>query len=260
MALSLLGAIQVSAQTDADYLHLRSALVVRFQATSPGKFVSFGEGVKVRLVTDQKIIALTFDACGGSRRGGYDEELIRFLQKEKIPATLFLTGIWIDEHPDLAKQLAHDTLFEIENHGLTHRPCSVSGAFRYGIRGTENVGQVIDEIELNARKIQQITNRKPVFFRSATATSDAACGKIAQELGETIVNFDILSGDAVAGTPAILIEDNILKQAHNGAIVIMHMNHPEWNGYEALREAFPQLRNRGYSFVKLQDHSLKGRH
>ena len=53
------------------------------------------------------------------------------------------------------------------------------------------------------------------------------------------------------------LEDNILKQAHNGAIVIMHMNRPEWNGYEALRECIPKLRKMGYSFVKLHRYALK---
>ena len=74
-----------------------------------------------------------------------------------------------------------------------------------------------------------------------------------------MVNFDILSGDAVGGTAARVILDNVVGKAHNGAIVIMHMNRPEWNGYEALKDAIPQLRKKGYSFVRLQDHPLKER-
>ena len=130
----------------------------------------------------------------------------------------------------------------------------------YGIRGTENVGQAVDEIELNARKIQQITHRKPVFYRSATATTDEACGRIATALGERIISYDVLSGDAIAGTPTEVIRTNIVKNARKGAIVIMHMNHPEWNGYEALREAIPQLQKMGYTFVKLEHRPLKGKH
>jgi peptidoglycan/xylan/chitin deacetylase (PgdA/CDA1 family) len=51
--------------------------------------------------------------------------------------------------------------------------------------------------------------------------------KVAGQLGITIISYDILSGDAVAMTPAREIADNILKNAHDGAIAIMHMNHPE---------------------------------
>jgi peptidoglycan/xylan/chitin deacetylase (PgdA/CDA1 family) len=252
--------IRSKAQSDSEYQLLKQQLVSRFRHLAPGQFTSFGKGVKAGIVTNQKVIALTFDACGGPHRGGYDEALIVFLRNQKIPATLFLSGLWIDEHPDLAKQLARDTLFEIENHGLTHRPCSAAGASRYGIQGTENIEQVVDEIELNAKKIEQLNHRKPVYFRAATATSDEACGKIVTALGEAIVNFDILSGDAVGGTPAKVILDNVVRKAHNGAIVIMHMNHPEWNGYEALEAAIPILQSQGYSFVKLQDHALKGPH
>ncbi len=182
------------------------------------------------------------------------------LRSQKIHATLFIGGLWIDAHPDLVKELARDTLFEIENHGLRHRPCSINGQSMYGIRGTENVGQAVDEIELNARKILQTTHRKPLFYRSATATTDEACGRIARVLGEQIIGYDVLSGDAVAGTSAEIIRNNILRNAHNGAIVIMHMNHPEWNGFEALREAIPQLQKMGFTFVKLQNRALEGKH
>ncbi len=246
------------AQTpDGDYEKLKADIVAKFQNASPGKFGAFVKGVDENFVTDEKILALTFDACGGPHGNGYDEELMGWLRSQKIQATLFVGGLWIDAHPDLAKELAQDSLFEIENHGLRHRPCSINGKSIYGIHGTENVGQVVDEIELNARKIQQVTGRKPVFYRSATAVADEACGRIARELGEQIISYDVLSGDAIAGTPAGEIRNNIVKKARKGAVVIMHMNHPEWNGYEALREAIPQLQEVGYTFVKLQHLPLR---
>jgi peptidoglycan/xylan/chitin deacetylase (PgdA/CDA1 family) len=260
-AVLLLVSIRLTAQLeDPEYLKLRSDLVAKFQNSVPGKFGHFVRGVNERIVTQRKILALTFDACGGPRGNGFDQELIDFLSCEKIPATVFLNGRWIDNHLLEVKRLAEDTLFEIENHGLTHRPCSINGKSMYGIEGTCDVGDAVDEIEINAEKIECLTNRKPVYYRSGTATTDEACGIIAKELGETIISYDVLSGDAVAGTPAAIIADNIVKKARNGAIIIMHMNHPEWNGYEALTEAIPMLRKMGYSFVKLQHHTLQGKH
>ena len=256
----LVSAWCLAQKPDAEYEKVKAAMVAKFQNALPGKFGSYVKGVAEVIVTDEKILALTFDACGGPHGNGYDEELLVWLRSQKIQATLFVGGLWIDAHPDLMKVLAHDTLFEIENHGLRHRPCSINGQSRYGIHGTENVGQAVDEIELNARKILQITHRKPVFFRSATATTDEACGQIARELGEQIISYSVLSGDAIGGTSTEVIRDNIVKKAHNGAIVLMHMNHPEWNGYEALREAIPHLREMGYTFVKLQYRALNGEH
>jgi len=257
----LLVSVVCLAQTsDLDYEKLKAEIVSQFKDASPGKFGPFVKGVFEDIVTDENILAFTFDACGGRHGNGYDKELIDWLRSQKIQATLFVGGLWIDAHPDLMKELAQDTLFEIENHGLRHRLCSINGQSMYGIRGTENVGQAVDEIELNARKIEQITHRKPVFYRSATATTDEACGEIAKALGERIIGYDVLSGDAIAGTAAEVIRNNIVGKARQGAIVIMHMNHPEWNGFEALKEAIPRLREMGYTFVKLQDRALKGKH
>jgi peptidoglycan/xylan/chitin deacetylase (PgdA/CDA1 family) len=247
-------------RTDSAYAKLKAGIVSRFKNASPGQFGPFVKGVDEDIVTNKKVLALTFDACGGPHGSGYDEELINFLRKKQIPATLFLSGLWMDAHPDKVKELAADPLFEIENHGLTHHPCAIAGETMYGIHGTANVGQAVDEIELNARKIESMTSRKPVYFRSATATTDEACAAIADHLEETIISYDLLSGDAVPGTPAAVIKDNLLSGARHGSIVIMHMNHPEWNGYEALKDALPELQQRGFTFVKLELHPLKGRH
>lgn len=244
---------------DSGYLALRASIIEKMKNAKPGEFGSFVKGVDEDIVTTKKVLALTFDACGGPHGNGYDDELISYLRQQRIPATIFLTGLWIDSHPDKVRELAADSLFEIENHGLTHHPCAIEGESRYGIHGTANVAQAVDEIELNARKIESITLQKPLFYRSSTATTDEACSIISKYLGETIISYDLLSGDAVAGTPINVLKSNLIKGARPGAIVTMHMNHPEWNGYEALKEAVPVWKQMGYGFVKLRHHPLKGK-
>ncbi len=251
---------ELKIKQDSSYQILRDSILSQFKNASPGQFGPFVKGVDEDIITNEKIMALTFDACGGPHGSGYDAELINFLIKEKIPATLFLSGLWIDAHIDKVKELSTNPLFEIENHGLTHHPCAIAGESKYGIHGTSSVSQAIDEIELNARKIEFITMRKPLYYRSATATTDEACAAIAKHLQETIISYDLLSGDAVAGTPTAVIKSNLLKGTKEGAIVIMHMNHPEWDGYEALREAMIEWRRAGFFFVKLEQHPLKGKH
>jgi peptidoglycan/xylan/chitin deacetylase (PgdA/CDA1 family) len=245
---------------DSAYKQLKAQVVTKLAHAVPGQWGSFVKGVDEDIVTSKKIMALTFDACGGPHGSGYDQELIDFLRQKKIPATLFLTGLWIDAHPNEVKALAADPLFEIENHGLAHHPCAIEGESRYGIKGTANVAQAVDEIELNALKIQHVTGRKPLYYRASTATTDEACTVIARELGETIISFDLLSGDAVANTPTEIIKNNLVRGAKDGALVIMHMNHPEWNGYEALRAALPTWQAMGFTFVKLENHPLKGKY
>lgn len=242
---------------DVKYLTLKQKVSQEFAHSTPGQWGEFVKGVDEDLITNNKTIAFTFDACGGKNANGYDAELINFLRKEQIPATLFVTGKWIDANYLTFLQLSKDPLFEIENHGFNHQPCSVDGESEYGIHGTKDIPDAIDEIEANAEKIEKITGRRPTFYRSATAYTDEACAKIAKQLGITIISFDVLSGDAVPKTPKSIIVNSVLQHIKPAAIVIMHFNRPAWNTYEAMQEIVPTLRKKGYSFAKLKDYPLK---
>jgi len=242
--------------SDQSYKALRSEMVAGFANTPAGHWGEFVKGVDEKIITEKKIVAFTFDACGGKKGSGYDNELIDFLRNEKIPATLFVTGKWIDAQFNTFINLSHDTLFEIENHGLNHKPCSNKQESAYGIHGTANMGEAFDEIEANALKIKAITNHRPRFYRSATAFIDESCAGMAARLGITPVSYQVLSGDAVPFTPDSVIEKNVLKNISPGAIVIMHFNHPEWNTKEALEKIVPKLRQMGYTFVLLKDFEL----
>jgi peptidoglycan/xylan/chitin deacetylase (PgdA/CDA1 family) len=256
-----LGQIRFDAEAEKKskgYLKVKDTLIMKYRNFKPGKFGEFAKGVDEDVITNQKLLALTLDACGGKGGNGYDKDLINYLRKERIPATLFISGLWVDEHLDLFQQLSKDTLFEIENHGLRHRPCSVSKERPYGIEATDSIGAAIDEMELNARKIELYSKHRPLFYRSATAQTDEACAKVANELGMQIIGFQILSGD-VGGTKKEIIKQNILTHLTKGAMVIGHFNHPEWNTYEALQITIPILLKMGYTFIKLQHHPLRGK-
>jgi len=243
-------------KSDKSYTELRSKIVSEFGHTSAGRWGEFVNGVDELLLTNKKVIAFTFDACGGKNGSEYDNELIDFLQGEKIPATLFVSGRWIDSHFSVFLNLSRDSLFEIENHGLNHRPCSTEGKMIYGIKGTSDIGDAFNEVEANARKIEAITGHRPRFYRSATAYMDEACAAMAARIGITPVSYKVLSGDAVPFTPVAVIEDNVVKNIVPGAIIIMHFNHPDWNTKEAMEKIVPRLRHMGYTFVLLKEFKL----
>jgi peptidoglycan/xylan/chitin deacetylase (PgdA/CDA1 family) len=238
------------------YSDLKKKIVADFKGTPPGKWGEFVKGVDEDLDTKNKIIAFTFDACGGKKGNGYDKELIDFLHQEKIPATLFISGKWIDSQFETFLSLSRDSLFEIENHGLNHRPCSMDGESAYGIRGTSDIEDAFDEIEANARKIEAITGYRPRYYRSATAYIDEACATLVTRLGMTTVSYQVLSGDAVPFTPESVIEKNVINNIKPGAVIIMHFNHPEWNTREAMQKIVPILRQKGYTFARLKDFKL----
>jgi len=241
-----------------DYITLREHIVEKYSKTKPKVFSQWVPGVKTKIDTAGKIAVITLDACGGKKGSGYDLELITFLRENKIPAALFMTGLWIDANPAIVKELAADPLFEIENHGMYHKPASVNGSVIYNRRGTKNAGELVDEIELNAVKIEKITGRRPLFYRPGTAYFDDVAVKIVYDLKHIPMNFSVVSGDA-AGFKPERIAKRILSGTKNGSVIIGHMNMPGKNLCPALKKSLLILKERGYRFVKLEGYknSLK---
>lgn len=239
----------VSTITDAQ---LKEQLVQKYQV--PKQWGEIIPGVKTRLATDDKVIALTFDACGGTNGNKYDAELIYFLRQWGIPATLFINSRWVDANYWTFMALSKISLFEIENHGTLHKPLSMNGKEAWGIKGTENVGQIVDEVLNNHRKIEQLTGRAPKFFRSGTAFYDEVGVSIVGEIGEQVAGYNVL-GDAGATFNRYQVRDALLN-AKPGSIALLHMNHPESETAEGVKLAVPELLKRGYKFVRLEDYSL----
>ena len=233
----------------------KEKIISTFTGKIPKEWGEKVTGVKTRLGTNQKVIALTFDACGGQRGSGYDAKLINYLKRGKIPAALFISGRWIDANRDIFQELAKNPLFEIENHGLNHKPCSANGRSVYGIEGTKSVDKMFYEIEENAIKIETLTGRKPRYYRPGAAYCDEICVEVANALGYEVVSFNVL-GDAGVTYSKNQVKEALLN-APSSSIVLLHMNQPKGETAEGLIEAIPELRKRGFEFVKFSEHSLK---
>ncbi|HEX2657486.1 MAG TPA: polysaccharide deacetylase family protein, partial [Polyangia bacterium] len=66
-------------------------------------------------------IAITFDACATKTHGyGFDRNIYRVLQREQLPATIFISGRWGEFHPRVMTELAADPLIEFGNHSYDH--------------------------------------------------------------------------------------------------------------------------------------------
>jgi peptidoglycan/xylan/chitin deacetylase (PgdA/CDA1 family) len=244
----------MSISPNNDYA-FKNYLVNKYKNQTPKLWGEDVPGVYRHEETNNKVIALTFDACGGPKGSGYDKELINYLRQMKIPATLFINSRWIDANYWTFWALNRIPQFEIENHGYLHKPLSVNGKSAWGIKGTQNVGEVVDEVLLNHRKLQQLTGKTPKFFRSGTAYYDEVAVKVLDEIGERPVGYSVL-GDAGATYNREQVK-NALLSAKPGSIVIMHMNHPEGQTFEGVKDAIPILIQRGYRFVKLTEFPLQ---
>jgi peptidoglycan/xylan/chitin deacetylase (PgdA/CDA1 family) len=229
----------------------RAQVVARYGDLSPDYWGFGAPGVLRHAPAAGRVIALTFDACGGLGGSGYDQALIDFLRRNGVPATLFLNSRWIDANPAAFRLLAAEPLFEIGNHGTRHLPLSVTGRSAYGISGTRNAGEVYDEVAGNQAKLTRLLGKPPRFFRSGTAYCDDIAERIVADMGERVVTFSVNGDGGATFTPAQVI--STVTAAGPGDLVIGHMNHPEGGTAQGIAGAVPDLRARGYRFVRLSD-------
>ena len=229
----------------------RAQVVVRYGHLRPHTWGFGGPGVVRDLPTARRVIALTFDACGGPGGSGYDSALIGFLRRRQVPATLFLNSRWIDANPAAFAQLAAEPLFEIANHGTRHLPLSVTGRSAYGIPGTRNAGEVYDEVATNQAKLGRLLGVPPRFFRAGTAYCDDVAARIVTDMGDRLVSFSVNGDGGATFTPGQV--RSTVTAAPGGSIVICHMNHPESGTAQGIAASVPYLLASGYRFVRLSD-------
>ena len=206
-------------------------------------------GSLTRLPPRHAGVALTFDFCGGADGMAPTWPSLPSLRQQHIPATLFLNSRWITANQALAKHLAGDPLFELANHGTSHRPLSVTGRSAYGIPGTRNPGEVYDEIMDNDARLTELTGDRPRYFRPGTAYLDDVSAEIVRSLGLIPVGFTI-NGDAGATFPAATVTREI-SRARATDIVIAHGNHPAGGTSPGLKRALAIMKDRREIFLTL---------
>lgn len=228
-------------------------LTLTLQANEPKQWGENVSGVVIKFNTTKKEIALTLDACGGNYKSSqYDQELINFLTKNNIQATLFLNARWIKSNPNKFKQLQRNKLFELANHGTEHRPLSVNGRKVYNLSGTNSEKEVINEVEENNKLFQMLNQKRPLFFRSGTAYYD----EVAVNIVRSQLNMEVAGFSIIADAGATFLYHEVAKrvsEAQSGDILIAHMNHPESGTSDGMKIGISNLIKKGFKFVKLSD-------
>ena len=197
-------------------------------------------------------VALTLDACSGA----FDEDLVLFLIRNRIPATLFVTKRCLDKNPrGLAILKANLDLFDIEDHGENHIP-AVIGAGRkvYGITGEPDMVHLRREVLEGARAIERATGVAPHWYRDATAQYDSQAADEIRRLGFGIAGFSVnANAGASLKKPQVL---DRLRHVRGGDVIIAHMNKPAGDTAEGMSDGLIELLRRGLVFVRLDQVDL----
>ena len=187
---------------------------------------------------DSREIAITFDACPTTLPDEYDEKVIDILLREKTPATLFLSGRWVEKNPEKVKFLAAQPQFEIANHAFWH-PHLLE----------KDDDRILRELKRTQAIIKKMTGRTPHYFRPPYGEVDERVAAIAQKAGLTTIQYDIASGDPDAGLSPQRIIRSILRDAKSGSIIVFHMNRKGVHTAEVLPDIIDGLRKKGFTLV-----------
>ena len=206
---------------------------------------------------DRAQVALTFDTsydaatatavAAGTMPRQFDPAVLDVLAANGVPATVFVTGLWAQDHPDAMTRLAADPLMELGNHSWSHNAWTTDC---YGLPYVGSPEQQRAEIEVAASQIAQFTGANPTLFRFPGMCASPEGAALAAELGEQPVGTDIVYNDAFVTDPQAGAAA-ILGQVQPGSIIGLHLNGaPNAPATAAMVEALiPELQARGLELV-----------
>ncbi|MET9551589.1 polysaccharide deacetylase family protein [Streptomyces sp. NPDC006645] len=215
-------------------------------------------GRRTRAGTASKTVALTFDADMTADQGPraaqgerFDNPtLITSLRRLEVPSTIFMTGRWAEEYPFQAREIGSDPLFEVANHSYSHH------SFTADCHGLPVLGKrdMAADVERAFDAFRKAGVRQVVpYFRFPGGCYDQSTLRALAPAGLTAVQWDVVSGDAFA-TDADAVAEQVLAEVRPGSLVVMHCTTsaaPVTD--EAVRRIVPELRERGYRFVKVSE-------
>lgn len=198
-----------------------------------------------RIPTRKKVVALTFDAGGGS--GGVTS-ILRTLKREGITATFFLTGRWARTFPAKVRRIARAG-HVLGNHTDSH-----------GKVPDWSTTRLRRELRTTNRAVQQAAGRgtRP-WFRFPYGAHTAADVIRLNELGYVPIQWTVDAAGWLGtsgGMTAARVEQRVLKALTPGAIVLMHVGQNPQDGSTLDADALPRLiddlRARGYEFTTVE--------
>lgn len=217
-----------------------------------------GESQSFPIIQTGKTIYLTFDMdMDGTMYQKYREKIVAewydpalfiYLTENHIPATFFVSGLFIQAYPALLRNLASDENFSFQNHSYDESSF-VPDCYWLATLSTDQ--EKINQIEVTEDLIKEMTGQKATYFRFPGICHDPYDDALVERQGLSINDGTIVSGDPFNNNVATMVR-TVMSQAKNNSIIIMHVGGPNAPESPTLLERIvPLLEQQGYSFAKL---------
>ena len=185
--------------------------------------------------TDENIAAISFDAAWGSDK---TLKILDVLDEYEVKATFFLVGFWIDEYPDLVKEI-HERGHLIGNHSENH--------LHANSLSKEDIDEEITSVN---KKISEIVGYSPKYFRPPFGEYNNTLIEVLESKQMVGVQWDVDSLDW-KGLSGGQIADRIVPKVKKGSIILCHNNSDHI--VEALPIVLMGLKNKGISLVRMDE-------
>ena len=180
------------------------------------------------VIENKKLISFTYDD-GPSE---YTSELLKTLEVNNSSATFFMIGNKIKENESTVLEI-YNSNSEIGSHGYSHKDLT-----------TISKKEINNELNSFNIIFREITNDKVKYLRPAYGRYN----KEVLSLNNKIVLWNIDPKDWLERDSEI-IYNNVIKDACDGCIVLMHDIYPET--IEATKKLIPALNDMGYDVVSI---------
>ncbi len=206
-------------------------------------------------VSKSKVVYLTFDADmtpfmkkkldEKKVSDYYSKDLVNYLESEKIPSTIFVTGMFAEVYPDLIREIAKYPDIEIANHSYDH-PGFESPCYKLKIINTDE--DKIEEMQKTQRILTALTGVVPKYFRHPGLCHNQQDDLLAQKIGLTVSDAGLTSGDSFNKNSKGIVKA-VLSGVHDKSVIIMHLGGPNAPAtYVAIEEIVTKLKKEGYVF------------
>jgi polysaccharide deacetylase family sporulation protein PdaB len=184
--------------------------VVAVQVTSANQ--AFANATKLLPIysvdTEENKVALSFDAAWGADK---TMQILDLLDTYNMKATFFLVGFWVDEYPELVKEI-YDRGHLIGNHSTNH-----------GHFNQLSKEEMTLEIDNTSKKIEEITGETVSYFRAPFGEYNDTLITLLEEKEIKCIQWSVDSLDW-KGISGKEITSNILTKVKMGSIILCHNN------------------------------------
>jgi peptidoglycan/xylan/chitin deacetylase (PgdA/CDA1 family) len=243
----------------------RSILIDSFRVNFKSPRIGYLQQAVYGFRTEKPLLALTFDG-GSSNRG--TENILEILRRHTIKCTMFLTGQFIQNYPELVRQILDDG-HEVGNHSFNHPHFT-----NLEIDGTNTNRRHVtkswfsNQLNVTDSLFYIIFKRRMMpYWRAPYGEINSEILFWAAELGYRHIGWSgrcdswdwVVDKNSNLYRTADQIKTHFLemerKNGLHGKIILMHLGSERQDdfAYLSLDGLIRELKKRGYSFLKISD-------